>query len=111
MKFSEGKVSLPGEKQVYRLQNSDGMLDQDLLTCEDEALAGGEPLLQPVMEHGRRVVPSPSLDEIRDRHRAELEQLDDHYKRLYNPPRYPVITSSKLERLASEVQDQLLDSE
>ena len=109
MKLSTDKTSLPGGKQVFRLRTPQGHFDRDILACDSENLPGGEPLLQPVMREGRRLGPSPGLDEIRDRLQQDLDRLDDHYKRLYNPPRSPVILSAKLERLAAQVQERILD--
>ena len=38
----------------------------------------------------------------------DFQNLDEHYKRLHNPPHYPVVISPKLERLAAEVQERIL---
>ena len=109
MKLSTDKASLPGGKQVYRLQTPQGRFDGDILACEDENLPGGEALLQPVMQDGRRLSPRPQLADIRARLGQDLARLDGHYQRLYNPPRYPVTISARLERLAAQVQEQMLD--
>ena len=110
MKLSTGKVSLPGGKQVYRLQTPQGRFDRDILACEDENLPGGEALLEPVMQDGRRLGSRPQLDDIRTRLGQDLARLDDHYQRLYNPPRYPVTPSARLERLAVQVQERMPDA-
>ena len=110
MKLSPDKVSPPGAKQVYRLQETDRRFAQDIVALQEESLPGGEPLLETVMEKGRRTVPSPSLEEIRERFNRDFQQLDDHYKRIYNPPRYPVTFSARLQRLTNRVQAQLLDN-
>ena len=109
MKLSTGKASLPGGKQVYRLQTPQGRFDGDILACEDENLPGGEALLQPVMQDGRRLGSRPQLDDIRTRLAQDLARLDGHYQRLYNPPRYPVTTSAQLERLTAQVQEGMPD--
>ncbi len=63
-KRSEHKATWPGRKQVWRRYDAGGRLAGDLLSLEDHDKAG-EPLIRPVMTNGRRVAPSPSLDEIR----------------------------------------------
>ena len=107
MKLSTDKVSLPGAKQVFRVQNQDGRFERDIIGLEEDRLPGGEPLLQTVMEDGRRTGPSPTLDEIRSRLVHDLSRLDDHHKRLYNPPRYPIDVSPKLRSLITQVQEKI----
>lgn len=46
----------------------------DLLTVVDDPHSG-QPLLQPVMGNGRRLRPSPSLDEIRERTAKRLSAV------------------------------------
>jgi nicotinate phosphoribosyltransferase len=110
MKLSPEKVSPPGAKQVYRLQETDRRFAQDIVALQEETLPGGEPLLETVMESGQRTRPAPSLTEIRERFSRDFQQLDDHYKRIYNPPRYPVTFSARLQRQTNRVQAQLLDN-
>ena len=110
MKLSPEKVSPPGAKQVYRLQETDRRIAQDIVALQEEKLPGGEPLLETVMESGRRTRAAPSLTEIRERFNRDFQQLDDHYKRIYNPPRYPVTFSARLQRQTNRVQVQLLDN-
>ncbi len=110
MKLSPDKVSPPGAKQVYRLQETDRRFAQDIVALQEEKLPGGEPLLETVMESGQRTRPAPSLTEIRERFSRDFQQLDDHYKRIYNPPRYPVTFSARLQRQTNRVQAQLLDN-
>jgi nicotinate phosphoribosyltransferase len=64
MKLSPEKVSPPGAKQVYRLQETDRRFAQDIVALQEETLPGGEPLLETVMESGQRTRPAPSLTEI-----------------------------------------------
>ena len=109
MKLSTGKTSLPGGKQVLRLKTPQGRFDRDILACEDENLPGGEALLELVMQDGRRLGSKPQLDDIRSRLAQDLARLDGHYQRLYNPPRYPVTLSARLEGLAAQVQERMPD--
>ncbi|MFQ6029705.1 MAG: nicotinate phosphoribosyltransferase [Dehalococcoidia bacterium] len=110
MKLSEGKIYHPGAKQVFRRQDGDGAFAQDILTLANETLPAGEPLLAEVMTGGKRSAPSPTLDQIRRQFQEDFRRLDEHYKRLHQPPRYPVTVSPKLAALSSQVQAQLAEN-
>ena len=107
MKLSEGKSYLPGAKQIYRVSDPQGRFSRDIIATEDEGLPGGEPLLETVMSDGRHIGARPSLEEIRQRFVEDFQRLDGHFKVLQNPPHYPVANSSRLEKLAVEVQDSI----
>ena len=104
-KLSEDKESLPGEKQVFRLRGADGRLRGDVLALADEAppAPDAEPLLQTVMEHGQPTSETPPLSVLRERFREEFEALDERYRRLRRPARYPVRLSGGLQRLRQEL--------
>ena len=110
MKLSPEKVSPPGCKQVYRLREGEGPYMRDVVTLQDEDLPGGETLLETVMEDGRKTRAAPSLAEVRERFSNDFVLLDDHFKQLYNPPRYPVTYSPALQRLTNDVQGKILES-
>ena len=63
-KRSANKATWPGRKQVWRRYGADGRMTGDLLAAEGDAKEG-EPLIQPVMQNGKRLRPAPSLDDIR----------------------------------------------
>ncbi len=109
MKLSPEKVSPPGAKQVYRLSDGGGRFERDLVALAEENFPGGEPLLETVMEGGRRTRPEPSLSEVRKRFNADFDRLDDQYRLIVNPPQYPVTFSSGLQRLTSRVQGEILE--
>ena len=108
MKLSPDKASLPGAKQVYRTKDSDGMFAKDIIALDDEELAGGLPMLEEVMKDGRATRPPPTLDEVRKRFQDDFAALDERFKVLNNPPRFPVSVSGKLERLTAEVREEVL---
>jgi nicotinate phosphoribosyltransferase len=92
-KRSTGKATWPGRKQVYRHYGADGRFSRDLVTLQTDAQPG-EPLLQPVMQRGRRL-PQPGLAASRAHFLAQLERL---------PGRdYRVEVSAALRALANEV--------
>jgi nicotinate phosphoribosyltransferase len=107
LKLSTGKVSLAGEKQVYRHHNSSGMFVEDVITLREESQPHeGEPLLTKVMERGRILPGSPKLEEARQRFQVEFGRLPERYKVLTNGPTYPVRFSPALHHLQMQVQRQ-----
>ena len=108
MKLSTDKVSLPGAKQVFRAKAANGKFVKDIIALEDEELPGGRPLLEEVMADGQRTRPAATLEEIKSRFQEDFAALDDRFKALNNPPRYPVGISGRLERLTSEVREEVL---
>jgi nicotinate phosphoribosyltransferase len=94
-KFSEGKITLAGEKQVYRKTGADGRYLGDTIGVRAES-PGGAPLLAPVMQNGRPVAALPTLEEIRSRFGENFHRLDERYKRFENPDTYPVQVSERL---------------
>jgi nicotinate phosphoribosyltransferase len=63
-KLSEGKVTWPGRKQVWRHLHADGTIAEDIIGLQQEA-PHGEPLLRPVLRNGRRVGKPRPLDQVR----------------------------------------------
>ena len=110
MKLSRDKTSLPGSKQVYRTKDTNGMFVRDIIALEIENLPGGLPLLEEFMKDGERTSPATSLEQIRSRFHEDFAALDDRFKVLKSPPRFPVGLSRKLERLTSEVREELLSA-
>ena len=98
-KQSEGKATLAGRKQVFRKTDGDGRYAGDVIGTRDDVVPGADPLLQPVMAKGRAVGPLPSLSAIRTRFADNFLRLDERYKRLSDPERYPVVVSERLAAL------------
>ena len=84
------------------------MFAKDIVALDDEHLPGGLPLLEEVMKDGKRVGPPAILDEVRSRFQEDFTSLDERFKVLNNPPRFPVSISGKLERLTAEVREEAL---
>jgi nicotinate phosphoribosyltransferase len=106
MKLSEGKATLPGRKQVFRLRDAEGSFVKDVIALEDEKV-DGEPLLIKVVEKGKVVYDFPTLEEIRERALENLSRLPEKYKRLRNAAKYPVELSPKLKKLIRELRRKL----
>lgn len=101
-KRSEGKETWPGAKQVYRRYDQQGRIDHDVVTTTADTQEG-TPLIRPVMESGKRLEASDSLDHIRGRATAELATLPDKMRRLGRGATISVGISAALRNLACEV--------
>lgn len=86
-KTSTGKVTIPGRRNVYR-QYRGGLMDHDVVACEDDG-SGGELLTKVVVRGGEQIIPTPSLIEIREVFRHDLNLLPPVLRTL-EPERYPV---------------------
>jgi nicotinate phosphoribosyltransferase len=103
MKLSAGKVSAPGRKQVWRQANG------DLIAHRHEArVPDAEPLLQRVMDGGRRIGNTPSLDTMRAIFRADLHQLPSGARRLRDASQVTVLRSERLQALTEQTRDEAL---
>ena len=100
-KLSEGKVTWPGRKQVWRSFGTDGGMQGDILSLESDTQAG-ETLIEPVMRGGKRVVPAPTLAQIRERAARELARLPQPLRKLEAGFVYPVQVSRALSTLAEQ---------
>ena len=105
-KQSTGKATWPGRKQVWRRYDADGRMRGDVLSLEDEAQEG-EPLLQMVMQGGKRMAASPALADIRTRAAGELARLPAPLRRLEGAAPYPVEIGAALRRMAGDVDRRL----
>jgi nicotinate phosphoribosyltransferase len=106
MKLSLGKSTCPGRKQVFRLRDKRGRFLRDILGLEKERIIG-RALLVKVVDKGRCVYKSPSLDKIRAYARANLRSLPAALREVYPRDKYPVLLSPGLRRLRSNLARQL----
>ena len=99
-KRSEGKATWPGRKQVFRTYR-DGLTERDTIALEGDREAG-EPLLQLVMQNGKRLNPSPSLADLRERTLEQLTTLPPELRKLDKAAELPVGVSQSVKDLAAE---------
>lgn len=113
-----GKMSTPGKKQVWRINDRlDGKSEGDYIALADEdprklsqinmfnprfplqqkdvSDFTARPMLKDIWRDGEFVYNEPSLEEIRDHRIASLAALWDEYKRDLNPEVYPVDLSRR----------------
>jgi len=91
-KFSEGKISYPGAKQIFRQQ------DRDVIACAGEQLPG-EPLLEEVVRGGQPARPLPDTRAARSHAGRSVAALPAAIRRLKEPEHRRVDHSEELERL------------
>jgi len=101
-KLSPGKVTLAGEKQVFRKSDQNGRYSEDIIGQRDEIIAEGEPLLKKVMENGRLLYPHSKLQVLQERFKKNFAALDDGYKSIQDHKAYPVKLSTRLKNLQKE---------
>ena len=102
MKTSTGKVTLPGVKQAYRVEEA-GLLQADTIALADETGVPGWPLLHRVMANGRRLDPPEPPAAARERCRAGLASLPEPLRSLEAAAAPPVGISPGLARLARDL--------
>jgi nicotinate phosphoribosyltransferase len=100
-KLSEGKVTWPGRKQVWRQYDAHGRMQGDVLSVESDRQQG-ETLIQQVMRAGKRIAPAPTLAQIRERAARDLARLPEPMQRLEPGTGYEVTISDALKALAAE---------
>lgn len=102
MKTSTGKETLPGVKQVHRIEEG-GSLRADTIALADETGVAGWPLLHRVMAQGRRLDPAEDPAVARERCRAGLASLPAPLRSLEGAASPPVAVSPGLARLARDL--------
>ncbi|NET01588.1 MAG: nicotinate phosphoribosyltransferase [Sphaerospermopsis sp. SIO1G2] len=106
MKMSNGKLTYPGKKQIFRSYGS-GKLQHDKLALITENYYDQEPLLELVMKQGQQIKPSENLTKIRQRTATSVASLPAEVSTLEHPvPPYLEI-SEKLKNLHQETQKRI----
>ncbi len=102
-KYSPGKQTLPGAKQVFR-SDLDGLMEADVIALATETLPG-RPLLRQAVANGERTVLRSSLLEARQRVRDGIRALPPRLRSLdaLEFP-YKVRVSDALGELAVDVE-------
>ncbi len=112
------KITNPGLKKVIRFFDDSNLMRGDIMFLEEELLEAKplrgyhsvipniskvyplqfsrQELLVPIFQGGRLVYPLPSLKEIQENRRRNLDQLGFEFKRFKNPHIYHVSLSKQL---------------
>jgi nicotinate phosphoribosyltransferase len=122
------KTINPGFKSVRRIYDGRGRATADLIcrgseepekmervvlrhpiqrgksrTLDRDDISGVEPLLVEIMREGKLVYELPSIDEMREKRKHDVERLDSGVKRLVNPHVYHVSLSEELWELKQQL--------
>lgn len=115
------KTVNPGEKSVWRIYDKRGFATADVVAVGEEDLSTApalylrhpiesskyrileqaqlsrvEPLLVQIIDEGKPVYHFPSLEEIRDTRKKDVQKLDPGVRRIINPHIYHVSLSQRL---------------
>jgi len=104
-KLTEGKQSLPGRKQVFRIYDSDKMV-KDVIGLEDEKL--GEPLLIKVIDKGNIIYDLPSLDQIKEYVKRQVKMLPEDLKSITEKHDYNVQISKKIKETLDSFRESVV---
>lgn len=108
MKKSSNKVTYPGSKQIFRTIVN-GQIQSDRLGLRDEIPEDSEQkLLEIVMQGGKKIQSSPTLEQIRQRTRDSVVNLPVTTRQISNPEAFSVTISSALESLTQSVMSNKL---
>ena len=131
IKISEnvGKITNPSFKNLYRLyDNKTKKAIADVITLHDEEIKENEEyilfdpehtwkkkiisdftavkLLVKIMDKGKLVYDTPSLEDVKEYARIELDKIWDEVKRFENPHKYYVDLSKKLWNIKQELLEE-----
>lgn len=81
---SPQKSTLGGNIQVYRIEGEDGFYKRDYIACADEDISSylkedeiAHPLLKKIFENGNLIYNFPTLDQIIEKRKKELNKFND----------------------------------
>ncbi len=108
MKLSQGKVSYPGRKQVYR-QTKNGKYISDIVALEGEKIYGKK-LLYPVIKNGKQVAKLPKLEDISKYYRKEINKFEKRILSIDRKSVYNVKLSQGLKDLTKKTIKEIKNS-
>jgi nicotinate phosphoribosyltransferase len=103
MKWSAGKATLPGRKQVFRARDGEGRFTGDTIGAAGESLPGA-PLLEPVFRDGRATGPLCDLQTLQARARDQIARLPEACRIPDGAEPYPVSLSDGLTALTEQLR-------
>jgi nicotinate phosphoribosyltransferase len=136
IKFSETpeKIPNPGNKRIWRVYDERGKATADVLSLEDEDLRQMDPvslhhpvahtsarkisqkdisaveeLHEEILRDGKLVYDLPTIEQMRENRKVDLERLDPGVKRLMNPHHYHVSVTNRLWDLKQELIHSFLE--
>ncbi|TRZ94916.1 nicotinate phosphoribosyltransferase [bacterium] len=106
MKFSPGKITYPGRKQVFRVFDKNKRFVKDIIGLDHEDMRG-KALLKRVLDKGKITYKSENLDRARERLQDNLRQLPRSLREVYTRHKYTVEISAGLKKLQRILTRQL----
>ena len=105
VKLSPAKVTIPELKQVFRIYTGSGLIKGDIIAIdgEDPPDIAAQTLLTKVIDDGRLVYKIPSLSDIREYARKQIDSLPHEFKDLTTIAEAPVRLSPKLSALCEQL--------
>lgn len=112
MKAAAGKITYPGRKQIFRQIDATGEVKGDRLGLMTEAPITTTdyhetPLLQLVMQQGKRLVEAESLEAIAHRTRTAVTQLPASCRQIHHPTPLEATPSNALKTLTENTQKRI----
>ena len=105
LKLSVGKETLPGRKQIYRYEDTNGGYARDVIAMADEPPPdGATSLLEDVMQDGQALRPHPTLEDSRELFKRGFAALPEDVKALTGAASYPVEVSDELSSLRTNME-------
>ncbi len=104
MKRGGEKATWPGSKQVFREVNEEGTFVSDTVGLASEVDLPGMPLLQKVMEDGRRIRPARDVNDARRKWLQNKEKLSPDVLQLKAPSRYDVRWSAMIKKIRRNLE-------
>jgi nicotinate phosphoribosyltransferase len=105
LKKSSGKATLPGRKQVMRCFR-EGTMAKDTVTLEGD-VQEGIPLVEKVMDQGRRLSPTPDVAALAAYTKSQLQSLPKYLRQLAIVSSYPVKIAPALIRLKETAEQSI----
>ena len=102
IKLSENKRTIPGRKQVYRVEDRDGSYLYDVLELTGECHEGS-PLLEQVVRGGKKIRETVPLKEVRDYCLDCVVRLPEEIKRVRATEPYQLRIGPELMRLTEKL--------
>lgn len=127
---SPEKTTIPGNKQIWRIYDSNNYANADLIALNDEhpfespeivlchptqpeirriinksEISSVEPLYTEIIKNGKLYYKFPSVQELRQKRDSDLRSLEPGIKRLINPHLYHVSLSENLWNLKHDLTD------
>jgi nicotinate phosphoribosyltransferase len=101
IKLSEHKMTLPGQKEVFRVRNSDGIYVKDVI-AEDGELEKSDfqaPLMKTYVKNGKLIEDFPPVMHVAERINKGRKYFSPEILDLISETRYPVELSPRMDEL------------